>query len=171
MRGRLRLWLVISALTLSHPSAAALAQNGYSFIDAERSATQYALAPARPRVACADLAAATPSNTIVAAETIASADGVPEHCRVSGLIAPEIRFEINLPSAWNRRFYMFGNGGFAGETPATGSRPYLRAAALLHGFATASTNTGHDATSEPLATFMFHCRGGVGTDRFDAMTD
>jgi hypothetical protein len=153
MRGRLRLWLAVSALTQAHPGAAALAQNGYSFIDAERSATRYALAPARPRVTCANLSAATPSSTLIAAETIPAAEGVPEHCRVSGLIAPQIRFEINLPSAWNRRFYMFGNGGFAGETPATGSRPYLRAAALLHGFATASTNTGHDETSEPLATF------------------
>ena len=152
MRRRLRLWLVVSALTLAHPSAA-LAQNGYSFIDAERSATRYALATARPRLACAELLAATPSSTIVAAERIAGADGLPEHCRISGLLAPEIRFEINLPSAWNRRFYMFGNGGFAGETPAAGSRPHLRAAALLHGFATASTDTGHDATSEPLATF------------------
>ena len=71
----------------------------------------------------------------------------------AGWLRHRIRFEINLPSAWNRRFYMYGNGGFAGETPATGSRPYLRAVALLHGFATASTNTGHDATSEPLAAF------------------
>jgi Tannase and feruloyl esterase len=112
------------------------------------------LGPARPQAACADLSAlSTGSSTIVAAEAIAGTDGVPEHCRISGLIAPQIRFEIDLPSAWNRRFYMYGNGGFAGETPAAGSRLRLRAAALLHGFATASTNTGHDASSEPLATF------------------
>ncbi|MBO0741774.1 MAG: tannase/feruloyl esterase family alpha/beta hydrolase [Hyphomicrobiaceae bacterium] len=154
MRGRLPLWQVLSALTLANASVSALAQNGYSFIDAERSASRYALAPVRPQAACADLSAlSTSSSTILAAEPIAEEDGVPQHCRVSGLIAPQIRFEINLPSAWNRRFYMFGNGGFAGESPATGSRPRLRATALLHGFVTASTNTGHDATSEPLATF------------------
>jgi hypothetical protein len=106
------------------------------------------LGPARPQAACADLSAlSTGSSTIVAAEAIAGTDGVPEHCRISGLIAPQIRFEIDLPSAWNRRFYMYGNGGFAGETPAAGSRLRLRAAALLHGFATASTNTGHDAST------------------------
>lgn len=44
MRGRLRLWLILSALTLAHASASALARNGYSFIDAARSATRYALA-------------------------------------------------------------------------------------------------------------------------------
>ena len=96
MRGRLRLWLILSALTLAHASASALAQNGYSFIDAERSATRYALAPARPQAACADLSAvSTGSSTIVAAEAIAGTDGVPEHCRISGLIAPQIRFEID----------------------------------------------------------------------------
>ena len=154
MRGRLRLWRVLSAMALAHASGPALAQNGYSFIDAEHSAMRYAVASARPQAACADLLAlSTASSTILAAETIAGAGGVPEHCRISGSIAPEIRFEINLPSAWNRRFYMHGNGGFAGETPATGLRPRVRAEALRHGFATASTNAGHDATSEPLATF------------------
>ena len=44
MRGRLCLWLFLSAFTLAHASATALAQNGYSFIDAERSATWYGLA-------------------------------------------------------------------------------------------------------------------------------
>jgi hypothetical protein len=72
---------------------------------------------------------------------------------VTGVIAPEIRFEVNLPAAWNRRFYMHGNGGFAGETPEFGARPRYRALALKHGFTTATTNTGHDATAEPLATF------------------
>jgi len=35
--------------------------------------------------------------TIVATEVIVAADGVPEHCRVNGLIARENRFEVNLP--------------------------------------------------------------------------
>src|SRR4029077_15061939 len=79
--------------------------------------------------------------------------GVPEHCRITGLIAPEIRFELNLPAAWNRRFYMHGNGGFAGAAPESRARPMVRANALKQGFATVQTNTGHDATAEPLASF------------------
>ena len=55
---------------------------------------------------------------------------MPEHCRVTGLIQPEIRFEVNLPSSWNRRFYMNGNGGFAGETSDSPPRAAIRAAAL-----------------------------------------
>ena len=64
-----------------------------------------------------------------------------------------MRFELNLPADWNRRFYMHGNGGFAGETPESGPRPMVRANALKQGFATVQTNTGHDANAEPLASF------------------
>jgi feruloyl esterase len=78
---------------------------------------------------------------------------VPEHCRVTGLIAPEIGFEVNLPAAWNRRFYMHGNGGFAGERMTQPNRMAARANALKNGFVSASTNTGHDAEREPLASF------------------
>jgi hypothetical protein len=39
------------------------------------------------------------------------ADGeTPEFCRVMGQILPEIRFDVSLPSSWNRRFLMTGNG-------------------------------------------------------------
>ena len=61
----------------------------------------------------------------------------PSIAASTGLIQPEIRFELNLPANWNRRFYMHGNGGFAGETPEFGSRPMLSRqcaeAGLRHG--------------------------------------
>ena len=91
---------------------------------------------------CAAVAGlATIDTTIVSVRTVPAADGVPEHCRITGLIAPEIRFELNLPAAWNRRFYMHGNGGFAGENPEFGPRPMVRANALKQGFAVVQTNT------------------------------
>jgi Tannase and feruloyl esterase len=142
------------ALSLAFVSFAALAQNGYSFTDAANSAVHYGVAPAKPAMSCANVVSlATAETTIVAARVVPAADGVPEHCRVSGLIQPEIRFELNLPANWNRRFYMHGNGGFAGETPEFGSRPMVRANALKQGFAVAQTNTGHDAVAEPFASF------------------
>lgn len=132
----------------------ALAQNGYSFTEAATSTVRYGVASAKPAMACAAVAGlATADTTIISVRVVPAADGVPEHCRVSGLIAPEIRFEVNLPASWNRRFYMSGNGGFAGETPETGPRPAYRANALRQGFATATTNTGHDAAAEPIASF------------------
>src|SRR5439155_4809341 len=74
-------------------------------------------------------------------------------CRVTGVIAPEIQFEVALPSTWNRRLYMRGNGGFAGESLEAPPRVTQRNAALRHGFVAVQTNTGHDAEVEPLATF------------------
>lgn len=142
------------ALTAGLAPAAVSAQNGHSFTDAATSAVRYGVAPAKPAMNCAAVAGlATMETTIISARIVPAADGVPEHCRVTGLIQPEIRFEVNLPINWNRRFYMHGNGGFAGETPEFGNRPLYRANALKQGFATATTNTGHDATAEPLASF------------------
>ena len=143
---------LIAALALIPAGAAA--QNGYSFIDADRSAVHYSVAPMKAAMPCAAVPhLAWASMTVLSARTVPAADGVPEHCRVTGLIAPEVRFELNLPANWNRRFYMHGNGGFAGENPESGPRPAIRANALREGFATVQTNTGHDAAAEPLATF------------------
>jgi feruloyl esterase len=80
--------------------------------------------------------------------------GTPAHCRISGVIDPEIAFEVNLPAMWNGRFYMIGNGGHAGEAPDDAGRAAQRAQALQQGFVMASTNTGHYATKEPGATFV-----------------
>jgi hypothetical protein len=144
--------VLLAALALIPMTAEA--QNGYSFIDAGKSAVHYSVAVAKPAMNCAGVSRLSwASVTILSTRTVPAADGVPEHCRVSGLIAPEVRFELNLPAAWNRRLYMNGNGGFAGETPESGNRPAIRANALKEGFATVTTNTGHDATAEPLATF------------------
>jgi tannase/feruloyl esterase len=143
--------VALAALAWAAPAAA---QNGASFSDAARSAASYTHATVRPQRDCRELREFTGGNvTILATEMIPAADGVPEHCRVSGVILPEIRFEVNLPEAWNRRFYMHGNGGFAGETPDQPVRAAHRANALRHGFTSASTNTGHDAAQEPLASF------------------
>ena len=76
---------------------------------------------------------------------------MPDFCRVLILVQPEIRIEVSLPANWNRRLYMFGNGGFAGEDLETPERVANRNAALKLGFAVTQTNTGHDATTEPLA--------------------
>ena len=143
---------VLAALALM--PASALAQNSYSFIDASESMVRYGVTSTQAAMNCAAVPSlATAETTIISARLVPAADGVPEHCRVTGLIQPEIRFEVNLPTSWNRRFYMHGNGGFAGETPEFASRPLYRATALKQGFATAQTNTGHDAAAEPLATF------------------
>ncbi len=67
-----------------------------------------------------------------------------------GAIWPEAKFAIKLPTEWNDRFQMVGNGGTAG-TISMGAVD----GAVRKGFASASTDTGHDAAKEPLATFAW----------------
>jgi hypothetical protein len=82
------------------------------------------------------------------ATLVAATPQAPEHCDVRGVIAPEAKFAVKLPSNWNNRFYMVGGGGYAG----TISHGPMNTG-LQKGYATASTDTGHDAAKEPLATF------------------
>jgi feruloyl esterase len=132
----------------------AQAQNGYSFLDADSSAVKYRVAATASRMACKDLRGlGGRQTTILSAEMVAASERTPEFCRVLGVIAPEIRFEVALPSAWNRRLYMRGNGGFAGESLEAPPRIVQRDAALRHGFAAAQTDTGHRAAGEPLGAF------------------
>lgn len=82
----------------------------------------------------------TGSFTPPAGEAIA---GLPAFCRVTGVIRPstdsQIGFEVWLPAAgWNRKLQGVGNGGFAGSITYDGL-----ARAVSHGYAAASTDTGH----------------------------
>jgi feruloyl esterase len=115
---------------------------------------------------CAALAAQQlPNTTITAAEAItggafgppgsgAKMTNLPPFCRVAGIIAPtkesQILFEVWLPlDKWNGKFSGVGNGGWAGNISYGALAEQLR-----RGYATASTNTGHEAA------------GGVNAARF-----
>jgi hypothetical protein len=66
----------------------------------------------------------------------------PEYCDVRGTINRHIKFAVFLPTEWNQRFQMVGNGGKAGTISLSDM-----ATAVANGFATSSTDTGHDAAS------------------------
>ncbi|NKJ44673.1 tannase/feruloyl esterase family alpha/beta hydrolase [Novosphingobium sp. SG720] len=78
---------------------------------------------------------------------------LPAHCQVTGVIDPRtgahgkpygIRFEVNLPLAWNGRFLLQGGGGLNGTVrPAVGSDAAGTVPALARGFAVASHDSGH----------------------------
>jgi len=107
-----------------------------------------------PKLTCAALVSQTGYDvSIASATTVAATADTPAYCRVTGLIQPEVRFEVNLPAEWNGRLYMFGNGGYAGETIDGLPRQNTARRALARGFVAVQTNTGHDATIEPLGTF------------------
>ena len=129
------------------------AQNGSQVRDWKASALADAAA-AKPRAACASLVALTGYEfSIVTAAPVPASNDAPEYCRVVGQIQPEIRFEVALPSAWNGRLYMFGNGGYAGEALDAPGRVANVRRGVARGFAVAQMNTGHDAAVEPLGTF------------------
>ncbi|MFI5244627.1 MAG: tannase/feruloyl esterase family alpha/beta hydrolase, partial [Gemmatimonadales bacterium] len=63
------------------------------------------------------------------------------HCKVSGVIGKETRFELLLPDDWNQRFFMGGGGGFAGSVQNMAQR------SINSGYATVGTDAGHEANS------------------------
>ena len=69
---------------------------------------------------------------------------------------PEIRFGVHLPTNWNTRFYMQGNGGYAGNAPEAEATLRTAMRAVAHGFVAASTDTGHSAQAEPLGAFAYN---------------
>lgn len=142
---RVALPVLLAAATLSaQPNLEA-----YGFIDPPADAPRGA-----PRLRCAALQALSEFEFTIESAVLIPADGAtPEFCRIMGNIVPEIRFEVALPTVWNRRFHLTGNGGFAGDSLDSPQRLLLRSIAMRRGFAAAVTNTGHDARQEPLASF------------------
>jgi feruloyl esterase len=111
-------------------------------------------AAGKPAMACGELRGLTSFDlSVISATVIPASATAPEHCRVSMMVPPEINIEVNLPAAWNGRLYMFGNGGWAGESFEAAGRAANRARGLQAGFVTAATDTGHSAANEPGASF------------------
>ena len=125
--------------------------------------------PVQAAASCESLAAlALPNTTITAVQAVAAggftpltplggrgappaAVSLPAFCRVAATLKPssdsDIKIEVWLPSAgWNGKFQGVGNGGW------TGSINYgALSQALRNGYATASTDTGHEGGSGQFA--------------------
>ncbi|MCX6633982.1 MAG: tannase/feruloyl esterase family alpha/beta hydrolase [Acidobacteria bacterium] len=111
-------------------------------------------AQSSPQTQCSSLRALTGYEfSVVTAVLHPAAGNVPEFCRVVGQVQPEVRFEVSLPTFWNKRLLVAGNGGYAGEDLEAPGRIAGRNEALRKEFTFAQTNTGHDAGQEPLGTF------------------
>src|SRR5262245_15614401 len=153
MTWRRRIGGVVTIVVLTGSGGRPIAQNSSQFRDWTASVLADATRTS-PRAACATLVAMTGYEfSIITATTVAATNDAPEFCRATGQIQPEIRFEASLPSSWNGRLYVFGNGGYAGEALDAPGRVATARRALSRGFAVAQMNTGHDAAVEPLGTF------------------
>lgn len=112
--------------------------------------------PASPQIACEKLAQtlSLPDTTITLAQSVPAGTVLPSPvpasvgaipipiCRVAGTVWPQIKFEVWMPDGgWNGKFQGVGNGGLAGSITYAAMRT-----ALLTGYATASTDTGHVST-------------------------
>ncbi len=135
-------------------AAGALAQNAPHIRDWRPEASER---PKGPVTSCTALQSLTGYEySVMTTELLEATAAAPAFCRVLIQVQPEIRIEVSLPSLWNGRLYMFGNGGYAGESLHAPGRVAHRDAALRAGFTVTQTNTGHDAEKEPLASFALN---------------
>ncbi len=125
------------------------------FSEVKTALVDYSKAEMAPRKSCQTLGDFKSKDIVqITAAAIPASDAAPAYCRVTGQLSPEIAFEVSLPAKWNGRFYMIGNGGFAGDALDNPGRVTQRNEALRLGFAFAQTNTGHDSRKETGATFV-----------------
>ena len=155
-----RVSIVKRTLTvLTHPTS--LAWLFAAFLCTESGGTQaYAdQVAAEPWADCASLMELTGHDyTILQAEILPATEESAERCRVLGVLPPEIMFEVVLPTAWNGRLLMTGNGGYAGTSPNIPWRQQRSGQIASRGFVSVYTNTGHDSTAEPLGSFALSNR-------------
>jgi Tannase and feruloyl esterase len=98
-------------------------------------------------IPCAELATRykAPSVVITSSTEVEATTGtspIPEHCDVHGTISDNIKFALFLLTDWNGRFQMAGNGGKAGSISIS-----AMTTALQLGYASSSTDAGHDASN------------------------
>jgi feruloyl esterase len=147
----LTLFAIVAALN----SATSVPARAQAFAEAKSSPVDYSKADLLPRKGCASFGRFKGKDIVqISAIDVPTSGSVPSYCRVSGVLSPEVAFEVSLPTRWNGRFYMIGNGGHAGEALDDAGRVAQRNTALQYGFAFAQTNTGHDSRKEPGATFV-----------------
>ncbi len=79
-------------------------------------------------------------TAIASTEIVPATATSPEYCKVTGVIAPQIQFELDLPTAnWNGHYLQVGCGGYCGNV--NGSEEC--ATALTKNYAVGFDNSGH----------------------------
>ncbi len=103
--------------------------------------------------ACKDMMSLKlPWVRMLSAEDVPAKDGTRAYCKVLGVIDKEINFEVDmpLPTEWNGKYLMGGNGGFLGNLiNLTGKSTLERA------YAIAITDTGHMTPKDAGASWAY----------------
>lgn len=112
-------------------------------------------------VAADKIGLSTSGARVTAAKLVAASGAAatlrPEHCLVSGEIAPvdpaapSIRFNLALPTEWNGKALMFGGGGLNGTIPNVvgnvSAGPIDQPLPIGRGYATFGSDSGHQANA------------------------
>ncbi|MEA3102546.1 tannase/feruloyl esterase family alpha/beta hydrolase, partial [Caballeronia mineralivorans] len=109
------------------------------------------------KIAATSIGAPSNGATVASATLVAASSTAGEYCQVNGTIAPvdatapNINFEVNLPTVWNKKALQYGGGGFDGTlitglaaldmAPAGSSTP------LARGYVTFGDDSGHQSKS------------------------
>jgi len=100
--------IALAALAVLAP-ASMVPTAAQAFKDVKSARVDYSKAEAAPKKPCEGLGMFKGQEIVeVHATPMAAAANVPAHCRVTGVISPEVAFEVSLPTQWNGRFYMIG---------------------------------------------------------------
>jgi hypothetical protein len=149
------LFLVFASTAFARPHTVTVASQSISVLGTDGALT------------CEDLATlALPDTTITVAELVTTGSfdpppgsfppgpvtDLPVFCRVHLVVDPQINIEVWLPAdTWNGRFQAVGGGGYAGSISFS-----AMGGALRDGYATTSTDTGHDSTVTPGGSFALN---------------
>src|ERR1041385_316539 len=145
---------VVLLLCLTWDINTIAAQNGATTAD---SARQKCLALNGLNISSSSIGLPTNGATIVSGTFVTATDAGNtngEFCKVLGGIhavdptAPDIKFEVNLPTRWNNRILQMGGGGFDGTlvTGLGGASNQIPASPtpLALGYVPAGSDSGHE---------------------------
>jgi feruloyl esterase len=95
---------------------------------------------------------------------------LPAHCAIKGYIrhSTKIGFAAALPADWNGKFLFYGIGGFAGVINPLDRLPSSQG--LSRGYATATTDTGHQSPTVEDATWALNNPAGI-LNHFESSVD
>ncbi|MDD5723222.1 MAG: tannase/feruloyl esterase family alpha/beta hydrolase [Syntrophales bacterium] len=98
--------------------------------------------PLSPQAACDMLNGKVIAGATITATALVAATAVtPEYCQVTGLIPPQLNFEMRLPTTWNEKLHYSGGGGYNGTiTP-------VNTAALQQGYVDVASDSGHTGSA------------------------
>ena len=112
-----------------------------AFADVKTAQVDYSKADSEPRVSCEQIAKYQSRDIAEIHATMIAAEGATaSHCRVSGVLKPEIAFEVSLPQHWNGRLVVWAHGYRGTGTTVYVDNPPLRAHYLADGFAWAASS-------------------------------